>query len=101
MPDLDAGLRDAIRHFWLTRQQQSTRQGEKEDRDRGSRSAVTGGKQMDEFIRLVRTLLTAANVPEHCIAIDKRIELPGWFRAEKKWDLVIVHRKSTLGRIRV
>src|SRR5437016_2125889 len=91
MQEHDAGLRDAVRHFWHTRQQQSTRQGHAEDRDRGARGAVTGGKQMDGFIRLVRDLLIAARVPEKCIAIDKRVELPGWFRAEKKWDLVIVH----------
>jgi hypothetical protein len=91
MQEHDAGLRDAVRHFWYTRQQQSTRQGHAEDRDRGARGAVTGGKQMDGFIRLVRDLLIAARVPEKCIAIDKRVELPGWFRAEKKWDLVIVH----------
>src|SRR5437588_12507429 len=96
MQDLDAGLRDAVRHFWLTRQQQSTRQGATENRDRGARGAVTGGKQMDGFVRLVRDLLTAARVPEQCIAIDKRVELPGWFRAEMKWDVVIAHDHQVL-----
>lgn len=99
MRDLDAGLRNAVRHFWLTRQQQSTRQGDTEDRDRGARGAVTGGKQMDGFVRLVRELLIAAKVPEACIAIDKRVELPGWFRAEKKWDLVIVHGGQLLAAL--
>lgn len=46
---------------------------------------------MDGFISLVQRRLTDAGVPRDCIAIDKRIELPGWFRAEKKWDLVVVH----------
>lgn len=92
MKHLDSGIRDAIRHFWLTRQVQSTRQGQGDDRDRGSRSAVTGGKQMDGFIRFVRDLLIEAKVPESSIAVDSRIELPGWFRAEKKWDLVVVHK---------
>jgi hypothetical protein len=99
MSDLDAGVREAVRHFWRTRKQQSTRQGEPDDRDRGSRGAVTGGKQMDGFVRLVRDLLIAAKVPEPCIAIDKRIELPGWFRAEKKWDLVVVHESQLLAAI--
>jgi Restriction endonuclease XhoI len=98
MQDLEPGLRDAVRFFWRTRQLQSTRQGENE-RDRGSRSAVTGGKQMDGFIRLVRNLLTEAKVPESCIAVDKRVELPGWFRAEKKWDLVIVHERELIAAI--
>ncbi len=96
MPDHDAGLRKAIRHFWRTREHQSTRQGSATDRDRGARGAVTGGKQMDGFIRLVRDLLIAARVPEQCISTDKRVELPGWFRAEKKWDLVIVHDNQLL-----
>lgn len=99
MRDLDAEVRDAVRHFWLTRQKQSTRQGATDDRDRGARGAVTGGKQMDGFVRLVRNLLTEANVPEECIAIDKHVELPGWFRAEKKWDLVIVHDSQLLAAL--
>jgi hypothetical protein len=99
MPDLDAGVRDAVRHFWQTRHRQSTRRVDTDDRDRGTRSAVTGGKQMDGFIQLVRDLLTAAKVPESCIAIDKQVELPGWFRAEKKWDLVIVHEDQLLAAL--
>ena len=99
MRDLDARLGEAVRHFWRMRQSQSTRQGESEDRDRGGRGAVTGGKQMDGFVRLVRELLIAANVPQSCIAVDKLVELPGWFRAEKKWDLVIVHEKELLAAL--
>src|SRR5439155_2852141 len=99
MPELDSRIREAVRHFWRTRDQQSTAQGSEATRDRSRRGAVTGGKQMDGFIRLVRTLLIDAKVPETCIAIDKRIELPGWFRAEKKWDLVIVHAGELLAAI--
>jgi hypothetical protein len=100
MHDLDSGIREAIRHFWMTRDQQSTRQGSvDESRDRGARSAVTGGKQMDGFIRLVRNLLIEAKVPDSCIWIGKRVELPGWFRAEKKWDLVLVHERELIAAI--
>lgn len=99
MRDLDSRVRDAVRYFWVTRQQQSTRQRNDDDPDRGGRGAVTGGKQMDGFIRLVRELLVESRVPEACIAIDKRVELPGWFRAEKKWDLVIVHDEELLAAV--
>lgn len=99
MRDLEQGLRDAIRHFWNTRNQQSTRQGEEDDRDRGGRSAVTGGKQMDGFVHYVRDLMLDARVPQESIAIDKRIELPGWFRAEKKWDLVVVYGGELLAAL--
>jgi hypothetical protein len=99
MQELDARIRSAVRHFWDTRLQQSAKQGDTDSRDRGARSAVTGGKQMDGFVRLVRELLIAAKVPESCIAIDKHVELPGWFRAEKKWDLVIVHESELLAAV--
>lgn len=100
MRDLDSGIREAVRHFWMTRDQQSTRQGSADEaRDRGARSAVTGGRQMDGFTRLVRDLLIEAKVPDSCIWIGKRVELPGWFRAEKKWDLVIVHDRELIAAI--
>jgi hypothetical protein len=99
MIDLDAALREAVKYFWFTRNEQSTRQLDTNDQDRGGRGAVTGGKQMNGFVRVVRDLLVAAKVPDSCIAVEKLVELPGWFRAEKKWDLVIVHRKELLAAI--
>lgn len=97
--NIESGIRDAIRHFWLTRHQQLNRLVTQEDRDRGARGAVTGGKQMDGFVRLVRQQLLEAKVPASCISVDQRVELPGWFRAEKKWDLVVVHEGELLAAI--
>lgn len=54
---------------------------------------------MDGFILLVRRLLIETGIPESCIAVEKRLELPGWFRAEKKWDLVIVHKKELIAAV--
>lgn len=99
MRNLEGDIREAIRFFWQKRLAQSAKQGGGVDLDRGTRAAVTGGKQMDGFVRLVRKLLLDIGVPESCIAIDKRIELPGWFRAEKKWDLVIVHDGELLAAV--
>src|SRR5438874_1677517 len=55
---LKARQSDAVKHFWTVRDQQATRQGgdDTEARDRGARSAVTGGKHIDGFIRLVYQL---------------------------------------------
>jgi len=99
MQPLDKHIRQAVRFFWQTRLRQSQNQGGGIDLDRGARSAVTGGKQMDGFVHLVRKLLVDARVPESCIAIDKRVELPGWFRAEKKWDLAVVHEGELLAAV--
>lgn len=99
MRNLEDDIREAVLYFWHKRLTQSASQGGGVDIDRGGRAAVTGGKQMDGFVHLVRKLLLECGVPETCIAIDKRIELPGWFRAEKKWDLVIVHDGELLAAI--
>src|SRR5690606_21393629 len=40
-----------------------------------------------------------AKVPESCIWINKGVALPGWFRAEKKWDLVIVHEHDLIAAV--
>lgn len=86
----DHRLRSAVRHFWRVRAAQTKRQAETGVRDAGARSAVTGGKQMDGFIGLLVELLAESGLLRTSIFIDVRTELPGFFRAEKKWDLIVV-----------
>src|SRR6266699_1622651 len=90
-PRLKQGLRRAIKHFWATRGTQAKNKGSKTgSRDAGSRTAVTGGRQMDGFVSLVRDYLWESGLPKAHVYCEKRIELPGWYRPEKKWDLLVV-----------
>ncbi|MBZ5702449.1 MAG: PaeR7I family type II restriction endonuclease [Acidobacteriia bacterium] len=90
-PKLEKRLRRAIQHFWTTRKTQARKQGSKTgSRDAGARTAVTGGRQMDGFIALVRDFLCENGLPKAHVYCEKRVELPGWYRPEKKWDLLIV-----------
>ena len=90
-PNLETRLRHAIKHFWKTRDKQSQEQGAKTGaRDAGSRTAVTGGRQMDGFVALVRDSLCENGLPKADVYCESRIELPGWYRPEKKWDLLVV-----------
>ena len=91
MIDLDEGVRQAVRHFWRTRNTQSLNQGAKSgQRDAGFRTAVTGGKHLDGFVKLCRDLLIEAGIPEAEIHWQRKLELPGFYRAEKNWDLIAV-----------
>ena len=84
-------LRQAIAHFWKARGNQSEQQGGVEaDKDRGDRSAVTGGKHLDGFLKLIASLLEGAGLQRSHIYRQQKTELPGWFRAEKNWDLLVV-----------
>lgn len=89
--ELTAAIRGAVRHFWRTRSRQAKAQGAKSgDRDRGARSAVTGGAHLDGFAELIRRLIVDAGVSDTAVHRRTRVELPGYYRAEKKWDLVVV-----------
>ena len=88
---LDKKVKEAVRYFWSTRETQAQKQGTVSGtRDAGARTAVTGGAQMNGFIRLVSDVLHTNGVPQAHVLTSSRTELPGWFRAEKKWDLLVI-----------
>ena len=116
-------LSNAVKHFWSVRAQQANRQGSEDTgaKDRGARAAVTGGKHIDGFILLVYQLLVEAGLSGATIYCKARpadevrlkrkerlpgdppmctqTELPGWFRPEKDWDLLVVADKSLVAAI--
>ena len=100
MKDLGRRVEAAVRHFWTTRQAQEKKQGAASGkRDQGSRSAVTGGAQLDGFIRLVSDLLMESGIPDATIFRKKNTELPGFFRPTKEWDLLVVVEGHLLASI--
>jgi hypothetical protein len=91
MDDLQAALSKAIKHFWTTRTNQGGRQGSKSGRkDYGERGCVTGGAQLDGFIGLIKAILLESGLPESSIFCKSKIDIPGFFRPEKCWDLLVV-----------
>lgn len=89
---LNDRVREAVMHYWgtLDRQGASQGTGASTSRDRGSRAKVTGGKQLDGFVSLITDLLTEVGVPPDCVLQDKRLELPGFYRSQKQWDLLVI-----------
>ncbi len=100
--DFDPRVAKAVRHFWKTRSSQGVAQGELSgELDRGFRRAVTGGKHLDEFAKLLCNLLIAAGIPRTCLFRGKRGQatIPGYFRPTKEWDLIVVAHGRLLGAI--
>src|SRR5205807_2272513 len=90
-PPIAQLLRSAVQHFWNTRETQAKKQGSSSgSKDAGSRSAVTGGAQMNGFVNLVREVLYEHGLPKAHVYCEKSVELPGWYRPHKKWDLLVV-----------
>ena len=97
---LEKQLRSAIKQFWSTRAVQARKQGAASGtKDAGARSAVTGGAQMDGFINIVRNLLCVSGLPKADVYCKKSVELPGWYRPEKQWDLLVVSSGKLLASI--
>jgi hypothetical protein len=90
MGNPDARVQAAVRHFWLTRSTQVRDQVERGVIDQGARSAVTGGKQMDGFVNIVRDILHACGISNEEMFYNSHLELPGYYRPEKQWDVLVV-----------
>ena len=54
---------------------------------------------MNGFVDLVRELLCENGLPRTQVYCEKCVELPGWYRPEKKWDLLIVAENKLIAGI--
>lgn len=70
----------AVKSFWQTRQKQG---------------GALAGKQLDAFLALLKKKAVEAGVPSECVYL-KNNHVPGYFRASKDWDLLIVSPKGNL-----
>jgi hypothetical protein len=82
--------RDAISHFWQTRGKQQSTQNARGSADQGARGAVTGGAQMNGLIAALSKLVRSAGISDASIFTKRNVDLPGYFRPTKKWDILVV-----------
>lgn len=92
-------FRAAVRDFWMMRQGQMRKQQQRGVNDQGTRSEVTGGKQMDGFARKIAQLLISAGLKSSQIYYDKKLDLPGFYRPTKKWDIIVKTNDQLLAAI--
>jgi len=97
--DLKSELAEAVAHYWVTRKNQQERQKKAGVADQGARSAVTGGAQMDGFIKLLTRLIVQAGMNKKHIHHQKALELPGFFRPTKEWDLLVIANQTLVAAI--
>jgi hypothetical protein len=97
--DVPALSAKAVAHYWQTRTAQRKRQEQTGKADQGLRSAVTGGAHMDGFIDLFTEIVTKTGIPQRYVFRKKTVELPGFFRPTKEWDLLVVRDKTLIAVI--
>jgi hypothetical protein len=97
--NLNERIAQAVAYYWRARRQQSERQIEQGRSDQGARSAVTGGYQMMGFSELITALLVDVGVAHKHIFSRQSLELPGFFRPTKEWDLLVVRDGQLIAAI--
>jgi len=65
--DIENYISGAVSHYWQTRKAQREKQKKRGVSDAGLRSAVTGGAQMDGFIRLFTEIIVDAGMEERYV----------------------------------
>lgn len=88
--DIEARLQLAVENFWEGRAKQQKKQIDSGKIDAGTRGAVTGGTHMGALEVLVTDILVDAGLKRLDVKTRTGIELPGYYRPEKKWDLIVV-----------
>jgi hypothetical protein len=88
--DTDKRLQKAVQSYWDERGRNKNKQIEGGTIDAGTRGEVTGGAQMGAMEVLVADILCDAGLNKLDIRTRTALELPGYYRSEKKWDLIVV-----------
>jgi hypothetical protein len=84
-------FKDAVARCWSVRAEAAQRARDKGSSDLGLRAGVTSGKHLDPLAELVESVLVNAGLPMESIYRNSGVELPGYYRPEKRWDVVAVH----------
>jgi len=92
--------RKATRLFWTNRTLASQKQIKSKLIDRGERSAVTAGNNMNGFIALMLDIIKANGLAHGEIHQNRALlTLPGYFRPTKLWDLLLIHKGQLIAAI--
>lgn len=83
---------EAVQAFWAGRDDALQRQIDTGKVDAGTRGAVTSGSHMGAIEALIVDVLEEAGLDRLDVKTKVGIELPGYFRPEKRWDLLVVSR---------
>ena len=92
-------IKVAVRDYWTGRSRQARRQTTAGQKDAGRRGEVTGGQHLNSFANLLIEVITRAGVPDSAVHFRKPLVLPGYYRAQKKWDIVVVLRDQLAAAI--
>jgi hypothetical protein len=100
LADYERKAKEAVKAFWGNRAAAAAKQKELGREDQGERAGVTGGKNMDGFVALIKDVIRANGLTDAHMMMEKRVlTLPGYFRPTKLWDLLIINNKRLVAAL--
>ena len=91
---------EAVKAFWGNREAARRKQIESGKADQGERAGVTGGKNMDGFLALIKDVVQLNGLDEAEICLQRRVlTLPGFFRPTKLWDMLVINEGTLVAAI--
>lgn len=90
MDNLIERFQAAVQQFWTGRTEALQRQIDSGKVDAGTRGAVTAGGHLSAIEALVVELLEETGLRTLDIRTGVGLELPGYFRPEKRWDMLVI-----------
>ncbi|MDT0331482.1 PaeR7I family type II restriction endonuclease [Nocardiopsis lambiniae] len=87
---------DAIAQYWGVKSTQNDLSKIKDAVGAGTASSVRAGKHFDSVAGLIAKFFLEAGYPKDYIRVEKKqgLELPGYFRPQKQWDVVVSMRNT-------
>jgi hypothetical protein len=97
---LDARVRIAVQKFWKAQDDALKAKRHSKKKDTGRRGALTSGRHLAAFATLIREIVAANGLPESDVrTAGDDVTIPGYFRATKSWDILVVHRGHLIAAI--
>lgn len=93
--------KQAVAHFWRSGEQAAANQAARGRSDQGNRARATAGTNMDGFVKLIQRIVVANGLSPQSVFIERGapITIPGYYRATKMWDLLVVHHGEQTNRL--
>lgn len=87
---------DAVAAYWGVKKSQNELSAIKNKVGAGTAGSVRSGKHFDTIAALLAKFFLEAGYPSDAIRVTKsqKLELPGYYRPQKQWDLVVAHENT-------
>jgi Restriction endonuclease XhoI len=90
----------AVAAYWRTKDEQGVAAQKIRSTAEGTAKTVRGGGQFNPLINLISRFFTDAGYPLESVGVKRgQVTLPGFFRPNKQWDLVVVYREVLVAAI--